>query len=287
MRDDAGWEAKLVKLQNYQRRHGDCNVPQKWAEDPPLGKWVSHQRQGKRALDRGEPSERMTAARAAKLEALGFAWELSASWEAQLGKLKAYKQKHGDCNVPKGWAEDPRLGTWVNNLRMLKWQLDGGEPGQGLTAERAAKLTALGFAWGPGKNGLPTDAVCPYCATCDTNNDVESGDKDENQPQRKTRQRRKAMKGRIVNRLGNFWCGIGYSGDSYCKRCAEVFRDHLIRERSNSANCSRSSPCDECAKMLVFFPPDIWAQTEKKAEQNELKRQTKARELKRKAWELN
>ena len=30
-------------------------------------------------LDRGEPSGGMTAARAAKLEALGFAWELTAA----------------------------------------------------------------------------------------------------------------------------------------------------------------------------------------------------------------
>jgi hypothetical protein len=31
----------------------------------------------KRTLDHGEPSEGMTAARAVKLETLGFAWELS------------------------------------------------------------------------------------------------------------------------------------------------------------------------------------------------------------------
>jgi hypothetical protein len=35
------------------------------------------QRTLKRTLDRGEPSYRMTAARGTKLEALGFAWELS------------------------------------------------------------------------------------------------------------------------------------------------------------------------------------------------------------------
>jgi hypothetical protein len=37
------------------------------------------QRKRKRKLDRGEPSEGMTAERAAKLEALDFAWELSAA----------------------------------------------------------------------------------------------------------------------------------------------------------------------------------------------------------------
>ena len=52
-------------------------MPNHWAEDPPLGRWVNNQRVGKKALDRGERSRGMTAARAAKLAALGFAWELS------------------------------------------------------------------------------------------------------------------------------------------------------------------------------------------------------------------
>jgi hypothetical protein len=38
-------------------------VPQGWAEDPRLGKWVSTQRKFKKALDRGEHGKGMTAAR--------------------------------------------------------------------------------------------------------------------------------------------------------------------------------------------------------------------------------
>jgi hypothetical protein len=98
----------------------------------------------------------------AKLDALGFAWELSAAavsnqrrepnrddvgWEAQLAKLKVYKRKHGDCNVPRKWAEDTPLGGWVGTQRTLKKALDRGEPSKGMTAARAAKLDALGFAW--------------------------------------------------------------------------------------------------------------------------------------------
>ena len=74
MRDDAGWEAWLAKLKAYKLKHGDCNVPRGWAEDPRLGRWVDTQRRYKKALDRGEPSDGMMAARVAKLEALGFAW---------------------------------------------------------------------------------------------------------------------------------------------------------------------------------------------------------------------
>jgi hypothetical protein len=57
----------------------------------------------------------MTAARTAKLDALGFVWELSAvaiskqcsnvkrndaAWEVQLAERETYNRRHGDCNVP-------------------------------------------------------------------------------------------------------------------------------------------------------------------------------------------
>jgi hypothetical protein len=58
--------------------HGDCSVPFSWAEDPQLGGWVSKQRKRKKALDRGDPSPGMTAARVARLEVLGFAWQIFA-----------------------------------------------------------------------------------------------------------------------------------------------------------------------------------------------------------------
>ena len=52
--------------------HGDCNVPQIYAADEPLGNWVAKQCKLKKALDRGEPCEGMTAARVARLTALGL-----------------------------------------------------------------------------------------------------------------------------------------------------------------------------------------------------------------------
>jgi hypothetical protein len=72
-------------------------MPQGWPEDKPLGRWVNNQRSFTRKLDRGDPNPGITAVRAAKLDALGFTWELlaaanNASWEAQLVKLKAYKR---------------------------------------------------------------------------------------------------------------------------------------------------------------------------------------------------
>ena len=119
-----------------------------------LCRWLCNQRRYKRKLDRGDPTQGMTVERAAKMDVLGFEWELAepgnrddAGWDAQLAKLEAYTRRHGDCNVPQAWAEDPKLGRWVNTQRMYKKKLDRGEPSQGMTAARAGRLEALGFAW--------------------------------------------------------------------------------------------------------------------------------------------
>jgi hypothetical protein len=80
-----------------------------------------------------------------------------AEWEAQLAQLVAYKAAHGDCSVPKGWVEDPPLGTWVHNQRVGKQKLDRGEHTLGMTVARAARLTALGFDWGPAVDFVSND----------------------------------------------------------------------------------------------------------------------------------
>jgi hypothetical protein len=160
------WEAQLAKLAVYKAAHGDCGVPQGWAEDPGLGTWASYQRQLKKRLDRGGASGGMSAARVAKLEALGFDWapplgaagprsrsslnsSNGAAWEAQLARLAVYKAAHGDCGVPHRWAEEEGgLGQWVGTQRYCKKALDRGDPSPGITAARVAKLEALGFVWG-------------------------------------------------------------------------------------------------------------------------------------------
>ena len=64
----------MDKLAAFKAERGHCNVPFHWPENPALGQWVSSQRTLKKRLDRGEPCEGMTAARAAQLDALGFDW---------------------------------------------------------------------------------------------------------------------------------------------------------------------------------------------------------------------
>jgi hypothetical protein len=42
-----------------------------------------------------------------------------ARWLASLDKLKKYKEKHGDCIVPRGYSPDPRLASWVAEQRYV------------------------------------------------------------------------------------------------------------------------------------------------------------------------
>eukprot|EP01050_Picozoa_sp_SAG11_P005278 SAG11_NODE_365_length_10153_cov_3.204695_3_plen_1077_part_00 len=68
------------------------------------------------------------------------------------------------------------------------------------------------------------------------------------------RRRRQMKRERNRLKLGKWWKSYGYNGPKYCQRCSEIFRDHIMRELSNSANCKRNSPCVDCQKVLEHFP---------------------------------
>ena len=64
------------------------------------------------------------------------------------------------------------------------------------------------------------------------------------------------------NRLGLHWKKLGYRGPPYCKRCAFVFRSHIMRQQVSSICCSRETPCGRCSAVLKHFeqssPEDIY-----------------------------
>jgi hypothetical protein len=54
--------------------------------------------------------------------------------------LVAHKKVFGDCNVPKEWPENPKLGAWANTQRQ-DWKKGR------LNKERTRRLEQLGFVW--------------------------------------------------------------------------------------------------------------------------------------------
>jgi hypothetical protein len=62
------------------------------------------------------------------------------------------------------------------------------------------------------------------------------------------------------NQLGLHWKKLGYRGPPYCKRCASVFRAHIMRQQVSSSCCSRETPCGKCSAVLKHFEqksPDV------------------------------
>lgn len=98
-----------------------------------------------------------------------------------------------------------------------------------------------------GKTGK--EKVLPACPFCPAAYDESVGAN----PSRKTRRIRPKAVSRTTQKHGRWWQTLGYSGPAYCQRCSEVFRDHIIRQKPNSAECTRDQPCDECAALLSHF----------------------------------
>merc|ERR1712157_641378 len=70
--------------------------------------------------------------------------EKSDRWEKNYENLKKYKNKHGDCLVPKDYKDDPRLGNWMGNHRIPFRKKMNGKPSR-LSNAQYDKLAMLGF----------------------------------------------------------------------------------------------------------------------------------------------
>ena len=129
---DTTWDLNFEKLVQYKSVHKNCLVPQTYAHDLPLGRWVHQQRiklhQGILPLRRKE-----------KLNSIGFTWSHSKeTWLTMYDRLVDYKAENGHCLVPRIYKVDPKLGKWVNNQRHRRHKI---------TSERQQMLTHLGFSW--------------------------------------------------------------------------------------------------------------------------------------------
>jgi superfamily II DNA or RNA helicase len=138
VRFEGAWEKMFGALIDYKKRFGNCNVPQGWNEDQKLGRWVSTQR-------RLRKKDQLSPERMSRLSELGFVWDrLDGAWERawvqRYQELVAYKNRFGDCNVPKRWCENTTLGLWCGTQRA---EYKKGK----LTPERINRLEKIGFRW--------------------------------------------------------------------------------------------------------------------------------------------
>jgi len=157
------WERNYALLRAYREREGHANVPDRHVEEGErLGAWLQSQR--KRHQARGLSEEERKAKRVSplsdeevgRLEALGVVWDVVAEqWERSFALLRAYREREGHANVPRGHVEEgEKLGGWLQSQRK-RHQARGLSEGEGkakkikpLSDEEVGRLEAAGVVWG-------------------------------------------------------------------------------------------------------------------------------------------
>jgi len=131
------WEERLGQLQSFKERHGHCNVPRGWPENPSLSYWVINQRY---KLRKGTlPQDRIR-----RLQVSGISWVSAAdriesraqSWARMFSKLATFK----NTDVESGGRPNRKLARWLANQRYLM------RTGT-LPEDRRRKLEGLGMLW--------------------------------------------------------------------------------------------------------------------------------------------
>lgn len=144
------------------------------------------------------------------------------------------------------------------------WPLSGSTDPSRFTQPRVKQEQHLRSHPAPLASQLATDKsevanTCPFCIVL---------------PNGKTRQRRVLKRERQRPKFGRWWRQAGYNGPKYCQRCSEVFRDHIMRQKPNSASCTRDHPCDDCTKVLHHFDKTgqaLWDSFDERAASNKAK----------------
>ena len=161
------WLSKFEDLKNYKEIHGSFDVKQ--SINMSLYGWLAYQRQCFRNFKTGaspalsevkikllqdegvsldklenkdyENNEGVNEDKK-RLSGVNMAHELK--WIKQFDKLKAYKSKHGDCNVNS--STDVLLYQWASRQRE-QYKLYNEGKGCSITAERVKLLNGEGFVW--------------------------------------------------------------------------------------------------------------------------------------------
>ncbi|MEQ1859602.1 MAG: helicase associated domain-containing protein [Chthoniobacteraceae bacterium] len=127
---DLYMEKMLARLAAYRERHGHTRVRRE--EDRALHYWIGRQRIYRNA-------GKLRKYRRELLDAAGFPWEaVDRSWEAHFVELAEFKERLGHTRVPRQWAENEKLGRWVEHQRLRGRRRE-------ISADQRRRLRTLGF----------------------------------------------------------------------------------------------------------------------------------------------
>ena len=127
----------------YYRKHGNLNISTKYvaADGTRLGNWLDVIRGSQRYPT--SKSAKLTESQKSRLEEIGFVWEgrYKITWEKSYQAAVAYKEKHGNLDIPAKYITDDgmQLGRWIYRQRAVYYTT--------LSNERKEKLDRIGMVW--------------------------------------------------------------------------------------------------------------------------------------------
>ena len=129
------WQTRYGELVEFRINYGHTNVPQNYAKNMKLGKWVSNQRSRYK-------NDTLTKEGINQLNKLKFEW---LPWQTRYGELVEFRINYGHTNVPKNYSKNMKLGKWVSTQR-FRYKNDT------LAKEGINQLNELKFEWSPRQN---------------------------------------------------------------------------------------------------------------------------------------
>mmetsp|Transcript_32125 Transcript_32125/g.75538 ORF Transcript_32125/g.75538 Transcript_32125/m.75538 type:complete len:259 (+) Transcript_32125:1467-2243(+) len=143
------WEIMFRQLRHYRIVHGDCQVPQKYAASPKLGKWLHNQKTLYNNVKTGK-KRKIQPEKVAKLDSLGLHWgkkyPAPPSWDEMYESLKEYQQRMENCNVPFHPTTPTVLARWAAYQRTEYKRFSKGKDSL-LTLDQIGQLETIGMNW--------------------------------------------------------------------------------------------------------------------------------------------
>lgn len=141
---EQNWLDNYQSARLYAEKKGSLLVPAGYVDENGfrLGVWISNLRAARKARPE---SFQVTPEHIALLDAIGMQWDArEAKWAGAFRRAEEYRAAHGDLLVPVNYKTEDGfcLGDWVCRMRENYACAE-----KKLTAERIAKLEALGMVW--------------------------------------------------------------------------------------------------------------------------------------------
>ena len=124
-KNDQKWMEMFEALKVYKQQHGDCLVPNYYANHEKLGIWVKTQRYQYRLLNEGKRKAKISNERVNMLNNIGFVWDVykiigeenRKSWDKNLQMVKMFRVQNSHCKIPSKYPPHPNLSSWLARQR--------------------------------------------------------------------------------------------------------------------------------------------------------------------------